>query len=85
MGGVATRGSTSCGTILTMAKRKDDRWLSGEELVEALKRELNGYEVTDEPAKPRTPQYTLRIPRKRGSQPKPAKKKPNTQQQRLDM
>ena len=84
MGGVATRGSTSCGTILTMAKRKDDRWLSGEELIEALKRELNGHEVTDEPAKPRTPQYTLRIPRKRAKQPKPPKK-PNTQQKRLDI
>jgi hypothetical protein len=84
MGGVTTRGSTSCDTILTMAKRKDDRWLSGDELVEALKRELNGREVPDELAKPRTPQYTLRIPRKRASQPKPAKK-PNTQQKRLDM
>jgi hypothetical protein len=85
MGGVTTRDSTFCGTILTMAKRKDDRWLSGEELVEALKRELNGYEVTDEPAKPRTPQYTLRIPRKRAKQPKPPKKKPNTDQKRLDI
>jgi len=85
MGGVATRDSTSYGTIPTMAKRKDDRWLSGEELVEALKRELNGYEVTDEPAKPRTPQYTLRIPRKRPKQPKPPKKPPNTDQKRLDM
>jgi len=84
MGGVATRGSTSCGTILTMAKRKDDRWLSGEELIEALKRELSGREVTDELAKPRTPQYTLRIPRKRVKQPKPPKK-PNTEQKRLDM
>ena len=84
MGGVTTRDSTSCRTILTMA-RKRERWLSGDELVEALKRELNGYEVTDEPAKPRTPQYTLRIPRKRGSQPKLAKKKPNTEQKRLDM
>jgi len=84
MGGVTTRDSTSCRTILTMAKRKDDRWLSGDELVEELKRELNGREVTDELAKPRTPQYTLRIPRKRASQPKPAKK-PNTQQKRLDM
>lgn len=68
-----------------MAKRKDDRWLSGEELIEALKRELNGREVTDELAKPRTPQYTLRIPRKRANQPKPSKKKPNPDQQRLDM
>ena len=84
MGGVTTRGSISCGTILTMAKRKDDRWLSGEELIEALKRELNGREVTEELAKPRTPQYTLRIPRKRAKQPKPAKM-PNTQQKRLDM
>jgi len=83
MGGVATRDSTSCRTILTMA-RKRERWLSGDELVEALKRELNGREVTDELAKPRTPQYTLRIPRKRASQPKPAKK-PNTEQKRLDM
>ena len=83
MGGVATRGSISCRTILTMA-RKRERWLSGDELVEALKRELNGREVTDELAKPRTPQYTLRIPRKRASQPKPAKM-PNTQQKRLDM
>jgi hypothetical protein len=64
--------------------RKRERWLSGDELVEALKRELNGREVTDELAKPRTPQYTLRIPRKRASQPKPAKK-PNTEQKRLDM
>ena len=84
MGGVTTRGSTSCRTILTMANRKQDRWLSGDELVEALKRELKGYEVTDEPAKPRTPQYTLRIPRKRAKQPKPAKK-PNTEQKRLDI
>ena len=83
MGGVTTRGSTSCRTILTMA-RKRERWLSGDELVEALKRELNGYEVNEEPAKPRTPQYTLRIPRKRAKQPKPAKM-PNTQQKRLDM
>jgi len=83
MGGVTTRGSTSCRTILTMA-RKRERWLSGEELVEELKRELNGREVTDELAKPRTPQYTLRIPRKRASQPKPAKK-PNTEQKRFDM
>jgi len=83
MGGVATRGSISCRTILTMA-RKRERWLSGEELIEALKRELNGREVTDELAKPRTPQYTLRIPRKRAKQPKPAKM-PNTQQKRLDM
>jgi hypothetical protein len=67
-----------------MANRKQGRWLSGDELVEALKRELDGREVTDELAKPRTPQYTLRIPRKRAKQPKPAKK-PNTQQQRLDM
>ena len=73
MGGVTTRGSTSCRTILTMA-RKRERWLSGEELVEELKRELNGREVTDELAKPRTPQYTLRIPRKRASQPKPDRK-----------
>ena len=83
MGGVTTRDSTSCRTILTMA-RKRERWLSGDELVEALKRELNGREVTDELAKPRTPQYTLRIPRKRASQPKPTKK-PNTEQKRLDM
>ena len=83
MGGVTTRGSTSCRTILTMA-RKRERWLSGDELVEALKRELNGREVTDEPAKPRTPQYTLRIPRKRAKQPKPPKK-PNTDQKRLDI
>jgi len=79
------RDSTFCGTILTMANRKQDRWLSGEELIEALKRELNGYEVTDEPVKPRTPQYTLRIPRKRAKQPKPAKKPPNTEQKRLDL
>jgi hypothetical protein len=84
MGGVTTRDSILYGTILTMAKRKDNRWLSGDELVEALKRELNGYEVTDELAKPRTPQYTLRIPRKHAKQPKPAKK-PNTDQKRLDI
>jgi hypothetical protein len=84
MGGVTTRGSTSCRTILTMANRKRERWLSGDELVEALKRELNGREVTDELAKPRTPQYTLRIPRKRANPKKPAKK-PNTEQKRLDI
>jgi hypothetical protein len=67
-----------------MANRKQGRWLSGDELVEALKRELDGREVTDELAKPRTPQYTLRIPRKRANQPKPAKK-PNTGQKRLDI
>jgi hypothetical protein len=85
MGGVTTRDSTFYRTILTMANRKQGRWLSGDELVEALKRELDGREVTDEPAKPRTPQYTLRIPRKRANQPKPPKKKPNTDQKRLDI
>jgi hypothetical protein len=84
MGGVTTRDSTFYRTILTMANRKQGRWLSGDELVEALKRELDGREVTDELAKPRTPQYTLRIPRKRANQPKPAKK-PNTDQKRLDI